>query len=82
MVSMNIGIGWKIILNTTELEFHQLQHKLKELISDEVLHCLSKGKLELLKDNVEIQSEVVDIYVRIHDNSLDFACIHKGRTEE
>jgi hypothetical protein len=79
---MNVGIGWSIVLNTTELEFHQLQHKLKDIISKEVLHCLPKGRMELLKDDVEIEDVLFDIYVRLHDYGLEFACIFKEHIDK
>jgi hypothetical protein len=38
--------------------------------------------MELLKDDVEIEDVLFDIYVRLHDYGLEFACIFKEHIDK
>lgn len=83
MISMSIDICWKVILNTTELSWQELQTKLKEITAKETLHCLSTGELEIVAEDVLVKDVLLDVYCRLQNNAIEFAVIGKrGETNE
>jgi hypothetical protein len=71
MINIKTGIGFNFIMNNTKLEWHDLQHHLKEWVGKQTLHCIPKAFGKEPEFSAAPMDEYrIDFYVRLNVERL------------
>lgn len=81
MIGFKIGISWKIVLNETSFEWHELQHPISTIVAKNVLHCFSHDNFKL-ETTFSFKGRDIELYTRIVDGKyLEAICLDCGETK-
>jgi hypothetical protein len=76
-INMKVGIGFYIIFNNTEKEWHELQLSLAERIKNKTLHCLPTSFNADPSFSINCIDFVVDYHYRLKDLHIECICIQR-----